>query len=289
MRAILKARLQSGFLLGGALLVASFFAPPWVALVILVALTALGLWEFYSLLDAARIPNFRCLGTLVGVGMMAATFGAWRWGAPAWRGDVDLLVVFLAFFAVFARQFSQKHSARPLETLAATLLGLLYIAFLLTFLARILLAWGGLEGRWLLLYMIVVVKFTDIGAFFVGSWIGRHKLIPRISPAKSWEGVIGGVLIATAVSVGTYCACGGRLGPVRLHLHDALLLALILSVSGILGDLAESLLKRAAGVKDSGTMIAGMGGLLDVVDSLLPAAPMLYFYAHYFLQATAAP
>ncbi len=281
---MLRDRVRSGALLGGALFVAAFFAPPWAAMLILLALTALGLWEFYSLLDAARIPNFRILGTLCGAFGLVVVWYSYDSARPDAECDFGLLALAVGFFAVFARQFREKNNPRPLETMAGTLMGLLYIGFMITFFARILRAWGGMDGRWLLIYMIAVVKFGDIGAYFIGCSIGRHKLIPRISPGKSWEGVIGGVLVAAGVSVATWLFTRGRIGPVYLEWYDAAQLGLLLAVSGVLGDLAESLLKRAAGVKDSGRLIAGMGGLLDVLDSLLPAAPILYFYARYFLE-----
>jgi phosphatidate cytidylyltransferase len=135
----------------------------------------------------------------------------------------------------------------------------------------------------MLIYMIMVVKVSDIGAYFVGCRYGRHKLFPRVSPAKSWEGTLGGLLSAVAMSVAIFFIFGGTLGPVRLRLTDAIILGVLLAVCGIFGDLLESLMKRAAGLKDSGTLIAGMGGVLDVIDSLLPAAPALYFYARFFL------
>ncbi len=281
---MLAKRIASGLTMGAAYLLATFYAPPAGVVVAAGLLGAVGLLEFYSLLDAARLPNFKLLGTLIGVGWIVA---AWM-KITCWVGnprcpDWDLLAINLGFFAVFVRQFRQARNPRPLETMAGTLMGLLYVAFPIGFLVRLVLGWGGVRGRWLLLFLIVVVKFTDIGAFFIGSWLGRHKLIPRVSPAKTWEGCIGGVLTAVAAGFLVRALLGGDLGAVRLSAMHTLLLSLLLSVAGILGDLAESLLKRAAGVKDSATYIAGMGGMLDVFDSILPALPLLYFYAKLFL------
>jgi phosphatidate cytidylyltransferase len=159
----------------------------------------------------------------------------------------------------------------------------MYVAFLLNFFTKLLIQWGQLEGRYLILYLIVVVKSTDIGAYFTGCYLGKHKLIPRISPAKTWEGCIGGVLFAMLISVVYYHTQTHRMGTLDFKLYDALILGLILSISGVVGDLIESLLKRASGVKDSGAIIQGMGGLLDVVDSLLFAAPLLYVYVLFFM------
>jgi phosphatidate cytidylyltransferase len=280
-----RSRLISGFLLGSGFLATFLWANEGAAFLALSLLLLLGLREFYSLLDAARIPNFRILGTLAGMGLL---IGAWAdsrgWNAS--RGiSWQTLALFAGVFSVFLRQFYQGGNARPLETMAGTLMGWLYIAFLLTFFVHVLFAWdGGMSGRWLLLYMVAVVKSTDIGAYFVGSRLGRHKLFPRISPAKSWEGCLGGMAIALMLSVAVRALAGDHLGTVPFRWCDALILPPLLSVAGILGDLMESLLKRSAGVKDSGTLIRGMGGLLDVLDSLLPATPILYYYAIFFMK-----
>lgn len=289
MRPELRHRLMTGTAVGALLVAAFMWAQTGLALLILAGLAAIGLREFYALLRAARIPSFDVIGTLAGIGIVAATWASLRWGRPDRGGDADLLALFVAFFAVFARQFHQRWNLRPLETMAGTLMGLLYVAFLMSFFVRILMGWGGgtLQGRWLLFYMIAVVKGSDIGAYFTGCAFGRHKLIPRISPAKSWEGVFGGVAAAVAISLAAWAFSDGRIGPVRLHAADAVVLGALLAAVGIVGDLAESLLKRAAGVKDSGALLKGMGGLLDVLDSLLPAAPVLYFYARYFLEPAA--
>ncbi|MCX7009821.1 MAG: phosphatidate cytidylyltransferase, partial [Kiritimatiellaeota bacterium] len=137
---------------------------------------------------------------------------------------------------------------------------------------------------WLILYLLLVVKLSDTGAYFVGCTIGHHKLVPRISPKKTWEGFFGGLAFALVASLLWWHFSGGRLGPLAFPLPHAIGLALLLALMGVLGDLAESILKRAANVKDSASYIQGMGGVLDVLDSLLLAAPTLYIYAALFLK-----
>ncbi len=278
---MLKHRLRSGFLMGGALIAAAMFAPPWAAVSIVAVLGALALWEYYALLDAAEHPSFRIVGTLCGLLIVVAP------AAGEVRGmDLGLLSLFVGAFAVFIRMFWRRTTARWMDMLSGTLLGLIYVAFLMSFFVRVLRFGDTIhgEGRWLLLYAIVVVKCCDIGAYFTGCAFGRHKLIPHISPGKSWEGLVGGVATSLAVSLGAFFLFDGRVGPVTLRLADAVALGLLLAGMGVVGDLAESVLKRAVGVKDSGRMIAGMGGLLDVLDSLLLAIPALYFYARLFLE-----
>ncbi len=169
--------------------------------------------------------------------------------------------------------------------MAVTVFGIMYVSFLFNFFTKLMVSWGDGDGRILVLYLIAVVKFTDIGAYFIGCGFGRHKMFPRLSPAKSWEGSLGGVLTGLGASVVFFLITGGDLGVVRLAWPDVFALGLLLSVAGVLGDLAESLVKRAGGVKDSSNVIQGMGGTLDLLDSLLFAAPVLYVYARLFLPA----
>jgi len=274
----LRARLQSGFLLGGAAIALFVFAQPALGLAVIAALGAIGLWEFFTLLDAARIPNFKVWGVLLGTGMMVGN-GLILWLRPAQSGAMDALLLYAAALIVFLRQFEDKNNVRPLETMAGTLMGILYVAFMLSFFFRLVMLDGAMSGRWLLFFTVVVVKSTDIGAYFIGCAFGRHKLIPRISPGKSWEGCAGGIATGLLVSLVFYWITGGRIGPAVFSIGKLILLALLLSVAGILGDLIESLVKRAAGVKDSSALIAGMGGLLDVLDSLLLSVPVTYLFA----------
>ena len=127
------------------------------------------------------------------------------------------------------------------------------------------------DGLLRVLYLLAVSKMVDNGALFVGSWLGRHKLAPKISPAKTIEGVVGGLLAGVAPA--------GLLGPVCTSGHWPFFLMFggVIGVLSILGDLAESVLKRKAGVKDSGAWLPGIGGILDLLDSVLLSAPAAYF------------
>ncbi len=277
---MLKQRIQSGVLIIAALLAASWWLPSSGALVVLLVVGAAAQWEFYRLLDAAQIPNFKIVGVLGGLALIASTW----WSCGRMHGG-DWAVLYGLTAIVFLRQFPQKNNPQPLITIAGTLLGVMYVPFLFNFFTRILRAWGDPQGRLLVIYLVAVVKSTDVGAFFVGCAIGRHKLIPRISPAKTWEGCIGGALTGMLASVLFQLFSRGDLGAVHMTLGDALILGALLAVAGTVGDLTESLFKRASGVKDSGRIVLGMGGLLDVLDSLLFAAPVLYIYAQFFLKA----
>ena len=261
-----------------ALLVGALFLPAFGLFLIIPLLSALMLWECYYLLHAAGLPSFRVLGIVGGLALIFATGlnyhlfqGA---GVYEWEGVILAGLVFL----VLTRQCFENNDAAPLLPAAATLMGILYTAFLFNFYTKLLLGWPDGDGRYVLFYMILVVKVTDMAAYATGCSIGRHKLIPRLSPAKTWEGCAGGVLGGLITSLLFWRLADGQVGPMTLGIADAVILGIVLPVAGIVGDLIESMLKRAANVKDSGTWLKGMGGVLDVLDSLLFAAPILYIY-----------
>jgi len=279
----IKHRLISGFSIAGVLFAAFFFLPDAGIPFVLAALAALMTLEFYQLMTAGGVANFRVYGTLGAVALVFVTRCA---GVRRDRGPWDAVVLFLVTIGIFLRQFPQKDNPHPLRTIGGTLFGILYVGLLWNFLTKLLLFGRPPDfaasiywpGRWLLLYAVFAAKFTDIGAYLVGCAIGRHKLIPRISPGKSWEGVFGGVLVGTLVGTLYVWALRDVFAPLGLTWLRALPLGLVLSVCAVVGDLTESLFKRAANVKDSGGVVPGMGGTLDVLDSILFTAPAVYLF-----------
>jgi phosphatidate cytidylyltransferase len=241
----------------------------------------------------AGLPVFRFVGMLGGAAVISATF--WTIGPSdkqlATGYFCENLVMLATVIFVFVRQFPQKDNERPIITIAVTLLGIWYAAFLFNYFTRLTFGWRDTEfvhtvgstGRMMVLYLVAVVKVSDVGAYFTGRALGRNKLFPRLSPKKTWEGLAGGVLSSLVVSLLFWKLTEGALGKVQLGLLDAVALGLILPVVAVVGDLFESLLKRSAGVKDSGSLIPGMGGVLDVLDSLLFGAPIFYAYTVIFL------
>lgn len=264
------------------------YMPAHGILLLLAGVALFAQLEFYAILSRAGIPCFRIVGSLCGVALIAVTFlasgGEGDRASTAYQWENFVLLASL--IAVFIRQFPQKYNDKPLETIGCTLLGIWYVPYLFSFFARI--AFIGCEncsgqeisptGRLLALYLVVVVKCGDIGAYFVGSYWGRHKLFPRVSPGKTWEGLLGGIASAIVASLLFSILGNQHLGNLVFGHYHAAVLGGLLSVMGVVGDMFESLLKRAAGTKDSGSVIPGIGGLLDVVDSLLFGAPLLYVY-----------
>jgi phosphatidate cytidylyltransferase len=162
----------------------------------------------------------------------------------------------------------------------------MYVPWLLNFVQKIIFfpfASAGLadDGKYFLLYFILITKFSDMGAYAVGSLIGKHKMIPRISPGKTWEGFGGAIVVSTGASLAFVHFFGTDMfGMNSLH---AVILGVLLSSTAVIGDLIESLFKREAGVKDSGQLFPGIGGILDLLDSLLFNAPIMYLYLRHIL------
>jgi phosphatidate cytidylyltransferase len=299
-------RLISAIILLGSVYLLLYKLPSIFGVAVIVGLGVTGLLEFYGILKNTGIPAFRNLGIASGMALMLSGYVSLNIGlvlshpaADCWR-DLPALVMTLLVFAVCVRQFPQKTNPQPLPTISCTLFGLIYVPFLLMFLIWLAFRWTptpwmsplSSTATSLLLYLIVVVKASDVGAYFVGNAIGRHKLFPRISPGKTWEGLGGGLVSGIFASLVFFWFLRGEItgsapalfGCLSLDMVDAWILGALLAAIGVIGDLVESLLKRSAGLKDSGHLFPGMGGILDVLDSLLFAGPALYFYLRWFAQ-----
>jgi len=273
---MLKSRLINGISAGAILLASIFMAPSWLYLLIILIVCTLAMLEFYFLLDAAKISTFKIIGVASGLLYNIAVWLEFRYQLTF---ELELLALFVIVCALFLRQLLESDGSRAFDNLASTLLGIVYVAFLLSFVTRIVLLGGSFSGQWLLFYILAVIKISDSGAFFVGTYLGRHKLAPRISPKKTWEGLGGGLLAGLIASLTIFIVRAGDFGVIDMDLLDALALGVLLPFVGTLGDLSESLLKRAAQRKDSSTVLKGLGGMLDMADSVLPALPLLYFWS----------
>jgi len=287
--AIFLRRLASTIVLWTVVLTAVFSTNPVVAnyvfLLLVAGLAAAGLWEFYDLVQRRGLVCFRWWGLVAGVALMASTHyyvtraAGFRLG-PGKPNDFETGVLVLFVLGLCLRQLFDRKNPHGFTAIATTLLGLMYVPWLLNFIQKINYL-DGVDGRFYVLYLLVVTKFSDIGAYCVGSLIGRHKMIPRISPGKTWEGFAGAVVVSTTASVLLAQAAGGRLK--EMNLGHALAIGLILSLGAVVGDLIESAFKREAGAKDSGRLFPGIGGILDLIDSPLFNAPLLYLYLRHVL------
>lgn len=278
---MLKYRIITGgsFLVAVGLLYT--FAPTWTLALVILALTSMGVLETVHLMNAGGYPALKWTSLLLSLVWMGTTWAA-TGNDPFWVSIRTFMPGFAAW-AIFLGCLFRSDQGQTLSKLTGTFLTVAYIPALMHFLLEILyLGSGDADGRSLLLYGILVVKSTDMGAYFVGSAIGKRKLIPTISPGKTIEGVIGGVGVAMIVSSLLLFLYQYELAEFSLNWAEGLLLGFILAVFGVLGDLVESMLKRAARIKDSGQWLKGLGGILDVLDSLVFALPVLYIYLSLF-------
>ncbi|MCX8090507.1 MAG: phosphatidate cytidylyltransferase [Verrucomicrobiae bacterium] len=284
-------RALSTVVLWGLLLAALFSGREWIAnyvfLAFILILAVAGLAEFYALVEKRGLVCFRKWGLAGAVILMVGTFlhATGRLGihnSPARANDFEMGLIILFVLGLCLRQFFSRTNPAGILAISTTLFGLMYVPWLLNFIQKINFFPGlGEAGRLYVLYFVLVTKFSDTGAYVVGSLWGRHKLIPRVSPAKTWEGFFGAIAISTGASLAFAHLAGARL-PGMTPLH-AVILGALLGGAAVLGDLIESLFKREAGVKDSGRWFPGIGGVLDLLDSLLFNAPIMYLYLRHVL------
>lgn len=252
-----------------ALVLALFLGPPELIVGLVAVAVAVGLVEFFRLAQAKEIRPLRRTGFVLAAGLfLEVVYPAWL-GAPLWPLAVLLLLA-----------VTLHRAASPADTVpaaAATLLGALYLGALGGAIAALRVLAPVADGAWRMVLLLAIIMVADTAAFFVGHALGRHPLALQVSPGKTVEGAIGGLVggVAGALAV-------RALGLPGLPLTHAVALGIGVTALGILGDLAESLVKRWAGVKDSGELFPGHGGMLDRIDSLLFGAPVLYYYFLYF-------
>jgi len=244
--------------------------------------SALALYEFYAMAEKMGFRPFRWMGLGFGVlftgvpyYLLAGLSDSVLTGFEPFLFHAALL--FGAMLATGVRVLGERDATNRVGTVASTMLGLLCVPYLLQFLVLILMRnASATENLALVLWLVAVSKFCDVGALLTGMAIGRHKMSPVISPKKTWEGAVGGVLVSAGVGAGIAALAGAHL-PESLTPAVAAAVAVPLAVTTIVSDLLESVLKRWADIKDSGRMIPGIGGALDLVDSLLLAGPLAYF------------
>ena len=277
-----EKRIALGILLAAFIVSVVGFVPAGnpAGLLLLLTVCALAMREFYRLLELGNMPASRHMGMVSGMLFVAVTWLCYRQDIPkAALWSLLLLILLINFFRLFAYDDARQ----AFQNALGTLFGFIYVAFFWSFFVRICMM-GPLEKPALTgLYLLVAVKWGDAGAYFIGSRFGKHKLFPRISPKKSWEGLLGGILFSTMVGVIWWKVSGAKLGIFNFPLYHALILGLVLPVIGTMGDLVESLFKRAVNVKNSGALAHGMGGMLDMIDSLLFTAPFMYMYIEFSL------
>ena len=234
--------------------------------------------ELAVLFTAERVRPYRFTAT---VGSSLLVLHAFLTQFPPFQpiaaSSLAFIIAFIMLFSALRRAWV-KETQEAILKMAGTVLATLYLGGLAWFFMAIRVKHStikdGFHGTtWTILSMLLMVKFTDIGAYFGGRAFGRRKLIPWLSPGKTWEGLAFGLL--TAGVVGAICSGDGKWLP-HVPSWKGFIFGVVIGGIGQLGDLLESLMKRDAEVKDSGSMIPGFGGILDVIDSPLVAAPFAY-------------
>jgi len=261
----------------------------WLFTSAVALIAAVALWEYYQLGKKKGLHPAIQLGVISAILYVFAVFIKMHSSYPqesvgqSFLYHLPEVVLGLAFFACFV--FYTFRNLSPILNIANTYLGIVYIAIPLGLIVRIMyfFVFGKQEdlyyrGVWWLVYLILVTKSADMGGYFIGRFFGKHKLAIRLSPNKTYEGAVGGLLSAVLISLIISCL-GKTLGAVFIEFTyvQAIWLGAVIGIFGQLGDLAESLLKRDANVKDS-NKIPGIGGMLDMVDSLLLSAPVVYIF-----------
>ncbi len=261
------------------------FISDYVFLVVMVLLAGAGLAEFYGLVGKRDLVSFKYCGVFGGVLLMVGTFYnlTGKLGisnSPARVNDFETSFLILFVLGLCVRQFVSRSNTSGILAISTTLFGLMYVPWLLNFIQKINF-FPNVDGHFYLLYFVLITKFSDTGAYVVGSLIGKHKMIPRISPGKTWEG-FGGAIVVSAIASLVFVHFAQEKMPAMNWVH-AIILGVLLSSTAVVGDLIESLFKREAGVKDSGSFFPGIGGMLDLLDSLLFNAPIMYLYLRHVL------
>ena len=248
----------------------------WLVVAAICLLVATGVLEFGKLARIKGLQPAVPLMILIAVLEVIAFFIAHKW---IHSHELPVVVFAIGLGLFFLNRFGRSEGA--LVNVAVEFFGVVYVAIPLSYMLAILYPIAPStvdDGRWWLFYLLIVTKITDVGAYFIGRMMGKVPLAPNLSPKKTIEGAAAGLVCAVLVSIGMVSfgrAFAGSSFP--LVYSDALWLGILIGLFGQIGDLAESLLKRDAAVKDS-NKIPGIGGVLDLVDSLIFTAPIVYYY-----------
>ncbi len=269
----------------GALWIDRIHRSGWGLATTMAIFVTMGLREFYRMANARGWHPFSAFGIVMGVLLV---FGHERWCLEKWhnvpRLSPDLFTSLLAVtvLGVFLIPIIRRKPMGATADISTTFLGLIYVWFLPSFMQRLRhLGMPGANG-WatdgveFVVVCIFVAKCSDVGGLLVGSKLGKHKLCPVISPKKTVEGMLGGILFSVAAISLLAARTHGAIN--MLSWPSIIGLGVVLAVSSLLGDLVESVFKRDTEIKDAGTSVPGFGGVLDLVDSLMLSAPAMYYY-----------
>jgi phosphatidate cytidylyltransferase len=251
-----------GAILGHSILFAGLF----------LLIEILALWEFYSLCRLHKTKPLKYFGSLIGAFIFIISY---LYNIVAYCSYIYLLLFPLVVFVFIFELY--RNNRHPILNIGSTLLGLIYVSVPFGLLNHIAYYNGTYQGK-LVLGLFILIWLSDTGAYIFGVMFGKHKLFERISPKKTWEGFIGGAIVATS---GAFIL-EHYLGIIAIQ--HWIVIAFLMITFGTLGDLIESLYKRSLGIKDSGHLLPGHGGILDRFDSLILAIPVIFSYLYLFVK-----
>lgn len=267
----MKGRIFSTLLLWGILIGTTVFLGANGAVALTALAAALTQYELYRMLKISGRNPLVWAGIAVGAMISLSPF----YGTTPLLGGMGLVAPGIVLFSVAA--LLRRPRGSMIEGLGSTMLGLFLGPCTLLFISLTLFHFQTQrQGLFMALWLVMATKFTDMGALLVGLSIGRHKLAPTLSPKKTWEGVFGGIAICVGSSA-LFAHYAAPLLPAGFTPSVAALLALPVAVASIFADLLESAFKRECGVKDSGGLFPGIGGVFDLTDSFMLSAPLAYY------------
>ncbi len=278
--AVFRARLTSTLIIWAIVTAVFVSGAPWAFFGLIAFLTITGAGEFKSLFGESPGGGCRNLGLIAGL-VVALSLGVGLVNGSLDRPgyDWEMMGLVVTILGAFCWRFRNGINGRDsVDAVGDSLIAYLYVPILFgVFMLRVLFLPEAIAaGAWLILMMCASAKFTDMGAYITGSLIGKNKMAPHLSPAKTWEGFFGAHFFAQLGAWGVWALAGDSLAWIPpLHVG---IIGVLMALSAVAGDLAESVLKRSLEVKDSGSWMPGIGGILDLIDSLCFAAPVLYFY-----------
>jgi phosphatidate cytidylyltransferase len=272
MKRILTAVVVLPFLIA-SILISSLW---WLFVLLAAAAMVLGLWEFYLLAKKLKLQPEVAAGYLAGAALITI---------PLQNDPANVLLVLFVVIAVtigtmIAFTLRGGPFDKMIASVGATLVGVLYVPLLGSHLVALRTGFPQPLSAHLLSFFFLVLMGSDVGAYYTGRTLGKRKLAPSISPGKTWEGAVGGVVAALLMADLAHFWFFREL-PLKYMMP----LAGVMAILGILGDLAESALKRSAGAKDAANILPGHGGILDRLDSLLFNAPLIYYFARFYFQS----
>ena len=264
---MLKYRVITGVVGVPLVILAIWFGDPWPWLTLLIAAAALaGTYEFYHMANFDRREPLLYLGLLFSLALVLSP----HYRSPDFLPIVITAAMLISLICLLCRPSREE----AFRNWAWTIVGAIYVGWMLSYWLNL----RGLEDGRSWVYLAILTTFAnDTGAFFIGRARGKHKLAPAISAAKTWEGAIGGLMCAILGAI-VIAAVLNLISPFTFRYWQIILLGFLIGLLAQLGDLVESLLKRNMGVKESGNLLPGHGGILDRFDSLIFVGAVVYYY-----------